>query len=119
MQRIWAVWIAGVVLACGTPVWAVGDAALGKAVYTRLCASCHGATGVGDGAAAAAINPKPRNFRDAARMKAMTDARLQQVILKGGAAAGLSPLMPPWEAALKPGEVDHLIAFIRSLAMGK
>jgi len=34
----------------------------GKELYALNCASCHGAGGAGDGAAAAALNPKPRNF---------------------------------------------------------
>ncbi len=34
----------------------------GKAQFEQQCASCHGAAGKGDGAAAAGLNPKPRNF---------------------------------------------------------
>lgn len=34
----------------------------GKATFTNVCTSCHGAEGNGDGAAGAALNPKPRNF---------------------------------------------------------
>jgi mono/diheme cytochrome c family protein len=34
----------------------------GKSSFAINCASCHGATGAGDGAAAVALNPKPRNF---------------------------------------------------------
>ncbi|MBV6445926.1 MAG: cytochrome c [Ignavibacteriales bacterium] len=36
--------------------------ALGKEKFNTLCAACHGADGKGDGAAGAAMNPKPRNF---------------------------------------------------------
>ncbi len=36
-----------------------------KAVYASNCSSCHGAEGKGDGAAAAALDPKPRNFHSA------------------------------------------------------
>lgn len=36
----------------------------GKEIYANNgCNSCHGDTGLGDGAAAAALNPKPRNFK--------------------------------------------------------
>ena len=40
------------------------DLAKGKAIYSGIgaCSSCHGETGMGDGPASAALNPKPRNF---------------------------------------------------------
>lgn len=38
--------------------------AKGKSVFQINCASCHGATGHGDGPASAALNPKPRNFTE-------------------------------------------------------
>jgi mono/diheme cytochrome c family protein len=31
-------------------------------IYKENCASCHGETGMGDGVASIAFNPKPRNF---------------------------------------------------------
>jgi mono/diheme cytochrome c family protein len=34
----------------------------GKASFARNCASCHGPKGEGDGIAAKALNPKPRNL---------------------------------------------------------
>jgi mono/diheme cytochrome c family protein len=34
----------------------------GKKVFMTNCAMCHGNEGKGDGAAGAALNPKPRNF---------------------------------------------------------
>lgn len=92
------------------------DASAGKAKFQQLCASCHGATGKGDGVASAALNPKPRNLSDAAYMKTRTDADLKNVILNGGAAIGKSASMPPWKASLQGADVDNLIAFIRTLS---
>lgn len=91
------------------------DAAAGKAKYDMFCASCHGATGNGDGAAAAALNPKPRSFTDAAWQKATTDEKIAKVIKEGGAANGLSPLMAPWGAVLKDPDLANVVAYIRSL----
>ena len=34
----------------------------GKASFALNCAACHGEKGNGDGPAAAALNPKPRNY---------------------------------------------------------
>lgn len=64
-------------------------------IYTQRCATCHGATGVGDGPAAAALNPKPRNFKDPAWQKSVTDEHIEKIIAQGGPAVGKSPLMPP------------------------
>ncbi|HZE19940.1 MAG TPA: cytochrome c, partial [Candidatus Angelobacter sp.] len=38
--------------------------AKGKTLFDVNCASCHGSKGLGDGPAAAALNPKPRNFHE-------------------------------------------------------
>ncbi|MBC7385336.1 MAG: cytochrome c [Cryobacterium sp.] len=34
----------------------------GKALFAQNCVTCHGEAGLGNGPAAAALNPKPRNF---------------------------------------------------------
>ncbi|TGL39875.1 c-type cytochrome [Leptospira perdikensis] len=39
------------------------DLVKGEELYLQNCSSCHGEKGAGDGAAAAALNPKPRNYK--------------------------------------------------------
>lgn len=90
------------------------DLSAGKAKYNQFCATCHGASGKGDGPAAAALNPKPRNLSATKR----SDAELKKIIKEGGAANGMSPLMPPWGPSLSEQDVTNLIAYIRSLAKG-
>ncbi|MDF3821363.1 cytochrome c [Leptospira sp. 96542] len=38
----------------------------GEEIYLQNCSSCHGEKGAGDGAAAAALNPRPRNYKSPA-----------------------------------------------------
>lgn len=89
------------------------DAAAAKADYAKLCASCHGATGKGDGPTGQAFPTKPRNFADAAWQASVDDARLAKSITGGGAAVGAAPFMPPFPA-LKPEQVADMVALIRS-----
>ena len=86
--------------------------AKGKELFNNNCKSCHGENGMGDGAAGAMLNPKPRNFHDA---DGWTNGRnvddmyktLQEGIAKTGMAA--YEYMP---------KVDRfeIIAYIRTLA---
>jgi mono/diheme cytochrome c family protein len=84
------------------------------AKYTSLCSSCHGVDGKADGAAAAAMNPKPRNFADKAWQAKVTDEQIAGVIKNGGASAGLSGTMPPWGGVLTAEEVTGLVGKIRT-----
>src|SRR5687768_1916562 len=63
--------------------------------FGQRCATCHGTDGKGSGAAAANLNPKPRDYTDAQWQASVTDDDLRKVITKGGAAVGKSALMPP------------------------
>jgi cytochrome c oxidase cbb3-type subunit 3 len=91
------------------------DAEQGKKLYGQFCASCHGQSGKGDGAAAAALNPKPRDHTNKEYMSKMSDAEMLKVIKDGGASIGKSPLMPPWGASLKDEQIQDVIAYIRTL----
>jgi mono/diheme cytochrome c family protein len=86
------------------------------AKWLTLCSTCHGATGKGDGAAAAALNPKPRDFSSAAWQASVTDDHIEKTILEGGQAVGLSMLMPANpDLASKSEVVKALRAHVRSL----
>ena len=108
--------ILGAVALLPTFVLAQGSPAKGKDLYTKQCAGCHGPAGKGDGPAAAVINPKPGDFTNKAHMTALKDQYLFDLIQKGGAAVGKSPLMTPFGSKLKDGEIQDLIAYVRSLA---
>ncbi len=103
--------------AAATQAAAPASDAAGQAaeIFTQRCTTCHGADGSGNGPAAAALNPKPRNYSDAAWQAATTDEKISQAIVKGGPAVGLSPLMPPNpDLETKPEIVAELVKKIRS-----
>ena len=56
------------------------DLAHGAALYKAQCASCHGATGGGDGALAATLDPKPIAFSDPERARSRSLMALFQVV---------------------------------------
>ncbi len=90
------------------------DLKAAKDAYETRCATCHGATGKGDGAGAAALNPKPRNYTDKAWQKSVTDEQIKKTIVMGGAAVGKSPIMPASpDLDSKPEQVDALVKLIR------
>lgn len=90
-----------------------GDAAKGKEKFDAFCVACHGAGGKGDGPAAAALDPKPRDLSDAAIMSTVTDEHLTKVIKEGGAAVGKSVMMPAWGGSLSDEDVTNIITYIR------
>ena len=95
---------------------AAGDAAKGKAIFEQRCSSCHGATGLGDGPAGINLPPtmKPRNLQSEPLKIAGDDAKFKELIVKGGAAFGLSPLMAP-QSGLSDADLSDLLAYVRSL----
>ena len=83
-------------------------------LFQMRCASCHGAAGEGDGLAAAAMEPRPRNLADATWQQAVSDEALAQVIREGGLAHGLSASMPP-HPDLSAVQLRELVEYIRGL----
>ena len=95
------------------PAAAVKDA---DQVWTTRCSLCHGAAGKGDGPASGPLNPKPRDMTDKKWQASVDDKHIELVIVKGGTAVNLSPMMaanPDLES--KPDVVKALRAKVRSL----
>ncbi|MCB9567287.1 MAG: c-type cytochrome [Myxococcales bacterium] len=86
-------------------------------IWSLRCANCHGPEGRGDGPAGRAISPRPRDFSDAAWQRSVSDARIQRVIVEGGAALGLTPTMAPNpDLRGRPEVVDALVRRVRGFA---
>lgn len=84
-------------------------------IFATRCFACHGATGLGDGVAAAALTPKPRNYHDKEWQKSVTDEAIEKIIKLGGPAVGKSPLMPPNpDLEAKPEVVSALRETVRA-----
>jgi mono/diheme cytochrome c family protein len=81
-----------------------GDAAAGKGIYDKYCASCHGRGGKG-------IGTLP-NLSDGRYMAGRTDVQLLDKIAKGGQGSG----MPSWEKLLSDQQRRDVLAYIRTLA---
>lgn len=88
-----------------------------KKNYAKLCSSCHGDTGHGDGDMAADLDPKPRSFADPAwkaKVKGR-DKELTAIILEGGEKYKLSPQMKPFADKLGKKDAEKLAKFIQTL----
>jgi mono/diheme cytochrome c family protein len=84
----------------------------GEQIYLSNCASCHGETGKGDGAAAKALTPKPSDLALVAA--SVDDAYLYWRIAEGG--TDMHTSMPAWKSILTEDEIWMGVAFIRDLA---
>jgi mono/diheme cytochrome c family protein len=86
-----------------------------KQLYESLCFTCHGSSGRGDGPGAAALDPKPRSFADAAWQDATSDEQIHKAIVYGGAAVGKSPMMPGQpQLKDKAAVLDGLVRIVRN-----
>ena len=101
--------------------------AKGKTIYNGIgaCASCHGPEGKGDGAASAALNPKPRSFAAGDFVydpdkdgKKGTGSDISAIITNGAAKYGGSPLMAA-RPDIKGDDLKALVAYVKSLKKAK
>ena|SRR5437868_8299523 len=80
----------------------------GKTLYATYCSPCHGNTGKGDGAAAAALNPKPANHTSDV-IQAESEGSLFYKISEGR-----TP-MPQYKLALTEAQRWALVSYIKTL----
>jgi len=89
-----------------------------ETMWKNRCATCHGENGKGDGAAAAALTPKPRDFTAESWQSSVSDEHIEKIIAEGGQAVGLSMLMPANpDLVQKPDVIKALRAHVRSLGV--
>ena len=83
----------------------------GSQVYQTYCVGCHGPNQDGNGVGASALNPKPRNLRDAPFIQAMSYQRIWTSLHKGV----YGTAMPRWENTLTDTEFKDVIVYVFSL----
>ncbi len=115
--------VATVTAAFSPSVAAADDIARGKELFMGVgaCFSCHGAEGKGDGAAAAALTPKPASFATGAFKydtdkdgKTGTETDIANIIGQGAVAFGGSPMMAA-RADIPEADRKALAKFVLSL----
>ncbi|MEO6526398.1 MAG: cytochrome c/FTR1 family iron permease [Gemmatimonadaceae bacterium] len=87
------------------------DLAEGKGIYAKSCASCHGATGLGDGAAGVNITPRPPAIGTAEHMKGVSPALSYRILSVGIAGTP----MVGYAGMLTPEQRWNVIAYVNSL----
>lgn len=80
--------------------------------YNVACATCHGQQGLGDGAAAAALNPQPADFTTPEFWAERDRDRIYTVIREGAAAVGGSPLMVGWQNTYSDEQIEALTDYV-------
>ncbi len=88
-----------------------GNIAAGKKLYEKNCALCHGAAGLGDGAAGKDLKPPPANIAMFIKMHNVPDGYLYWTIAEGG--IPLQTAMPPYKDVMKENEIWKTIIFLR------
>ncbi|HKW10430.1 MAG TPA: cytochrome c/FTR1 family iron permease, partial [Gemmatimonadaceae bacterium] len=87
------------------------DVAAGRAIYEKTCASCHGMRGMGDGPAAAALNPKPPAIGSAKEMRERSPALLYRIMSVGIAGTP----MTGFANQLTPNQRWNVVSYLTSL----
>lgn len=90
------------------------DIAAGGELYAKMCASCHGDGGMGDGPSAAALDPAPSPVAHTSTM--LSDGHLYWRIAEGG--AEFKSTMPAWKGSLTEENIWALIGYMRALGSG-
>jgi mono/diheme cytochrome c family protein len=107
----------GFATACGGQSDNAAAVAEADKVWQERCVTCHGPDGSGNGPGAAALEVKPRSFKDPTWQASVDNERIKKVIIGGGAAVGLNPAMAPNpDLANKPAVQDELVKKVRRLA---
>jgi len=77
-------------------------------LYAQRCLNCHGPSGRGDGPTAANLPVRTPDFRETVQRK--SSSQIRRVIAEGRG------MMPAFEPALRPAEINDLLQMVRFLS---
>lgn len=80
----------------------------GMKLFKQYCIACHGATGKGNGSAAAALNPKPADFSKPEIVNQSSGEFFYKIANGRGA-------MPAWKNTLSKQQLWSLVVYVQSL----
>jgi mono/diheme cytochrome c family protein len=136
MSRLLSILIATLLMAPASPVAhataqptqnEIKARAAGRVLYVEHCASCHGASGRGDGPAAGSLRNQPSDLTRYAQKNGgvFPSEQLRGVIDGRGVGAHGSVEMPVWGSVFKAsgtggeavtrGRIDAIVAYLQSL----
>ena len=109
-MKPWLTLLVIVVVAVALPLLSAGkgNAEAGKAIYTKRCATCHGAAGEGKEAIAKMLKVEIKHL-GSKEVQSKSDAELHNIIVKG-----FGKMKPV--TGLSEQETTNLIAYVRTLA---
>lgn len=84
------------------------DIAKGKKIYQKICWTCHGVTGAGDGPGGAALKPLPTDLRSA-QIQSLSNEELFKKISVGKGS------MPAYEDMLSETQRMQLVKYIKTI----
>jgi mono/diheme cytochrome c family protein len=93
------------------------DVKNGERIYKSGCIACHGANGVGAPESLTEFK-RPDSFPDFTRCDQTTpepNSAWKDVIVNGGESRGFSQIMPSFGTLLTSGQIDDVIAYLRTL----
>jgi len=91
----------------------VGGMAVGEGVWMQRCASCHGVGGASNGPMSVSLSKMPRELSSFAWQAERSDAQIAAAIREGIAETAM-----PASRDLSGGEMDALVAWVRTLSIG-
>ena len=81
----------------------------GAIVYKTYCTLCHGEKGDGNGRAAKLADS------DSLIIKPRPESYYKKIVLKGGAAVGVSSFMPMWKEELSEEQINDVLVYLKFL----